>query len=845
MSRLPIYEVEGPILEGVRVCGRVVLRAPTGSGKSTQVPQMLLDGGVVPEGRIVVLQPRRLAARMLARRVARERGGRVGGEVGYQVRFEREVGNTTRIVYETDGIILRELLSDPLLRGVGAIVFDEFHERHLYGDMALGLALRLQQTERPDLKLVVMSATLEIERLSEVLSPCACVASEGRTYPVSIGYAGAGSGRQAPAVWEQAATEVGRLLVEEPSGDILVFMPGAYEIRRTIEALGRERAARGVELLPLHGELTAEQQDRAVSALPRRKVVVATNVAETSLTIEGVTAVVDSGLARKACYDPRRGINTLMVEPISRASADQRAGRAGRTQPGRCVRLWTEASHKRRDAGELPELLRVDLAQTVLQLRAMGVDRLESIFLLDQPDVAALARAEQLLQDLGACGSDGALTACGRQLLRFPLHPRVSRLLVAGEWYGCLPSACLLAALVEERGILVRRAGAAVEERRRDLRHGRDDSDLLLMVAVWHEVRRHGYARDVCEQLGVHGGAARRVEAMRDQLLRTARAAGLDVSVDHPTDVSLAKCVLAGFSDQVACRLGGGTAERCALVHGRRGTVGRESCVGNYPLLVAAGINEIGRAQGEADVMLSDVTAIEKEWLGDLYPEDLTEGRVVVYDTVLKRVRVEEQTLFRDLVIASSAGGEPTDEESAPVLAAEVLAHPQVLKSWDGKVESWICRVNLVAEHCAELGVPAIDDGGRDFLLEQVCMGLRGMKDVKRAEVWPVLRSYHSREQRAAVEAYAPERVRLSNGREPKVHYLPGQRPYIAQRVQELYDVMEVPSICMGRVPLLVHVLAPNQRAVQVTDDLAGFWETSYLQVKKDLRGRYPKHEWR
>jgi ATP-dependent helicase HrpB len=369
---------------------------------------------------------------------------------------------------------------------------------------------------------------------------------------------------------------------------------------------------------------------------------------------------------------------------------------------------------------------------------------------------------------------------------------------------------------------------------------------LLLIVAVWHAVHRSGFSHGLCDQLGVHGQSARRVGAMREQLLRNASAAGLDVSVDAPTDESLAKCILLGFSDQVAMRLGGGTAARCALVHGRRGSVGRESCVGtSYPLLVAAGIHEIGRGGGDAEVMLSDITAIEQSWLRELFPNDFVAQRVVQYDAVAKRVRTEEQTVFRGLVIHSVFGGEVQDEEAAPVLAGQVLQNPKVLKRWDTKVEQWIERVNLVAKHCPELGVAAIDDEGRRFLLEQVCLGLRGLKEVKQADVWPALRSYHSKEQRDAVQVYAPERVRLSNGREPKVHYEAGQHPYISQRIQELYDVTELPAICMDRLQLRVHVLAPNQRPVQITDDLAGFWERGYPQARKDLRGRYPKHEWR
>ncbi|HYP17938.1 MAG TPA: helicase-related protein, partial [Opitutus sp.] len=403
---LPIYELESAVAASLRAQGRLIVQAPTGSGKSTQIPQMLLAHGLAGEkGEVVVLQPRRLAARMLAKRVAEEMDSALGDVVGYQIRLESRVSAKTRIRFVTEGILLRQMSFDASLRGVSAVVFDEFHERHLYGDISLARAMQIQQTIRPDLKIVVMSATLDAGALKAYLAPCDVLVSQGRSFPVRIEYLPKTVNFEQEPVWEVAARECERIAASV-AGDMLVFMPGAYEISRTVQAVQGSRALRDFVCFPLHGELPPEQQDRAVARYDSRKIIVSTNVAETSLTIEGVTAVIDCGLARIARFDPHRGINTLLVEKISAASADQRAGRAGRTAPGVCVRLWTEREHGQRAPQELPEIRRLDLSEVVLTLKASGIEDIASFPWLEKPDAKALERAETLLADLGAVGGD-------------------------------------------------------------------------------------------------------------------------------------------------------------------------------------------------------------------------------------------------------------------------------------------------------------------------------------------------------------------------------------------------------------------------------------------------------
>src|SRR4030095_8410533 len=396
---LPIFEIEQPLLETLTTQKRLVLTAPTGSGKSTQVPQMLLDGGLLGNGQVTVLQPRRLPTRMLAVWVAQARGVKLGGEVGYQMRLDNVTSAATRLCYVTEGVLLRQMLGDPDLKGVSAIVFDEFHERHLYGDITLARALQIQESTRSALIILVVSATLDVATVEKYLHPCVVLSSQGRTYPVGIEYLSKPAGDR--PVWELAVKELQHLVGQHPQGDALIFMPGAYEITRTVQAT-RDTLGQEFVVFPLHGELTPRDQDAAVARYDRRKVVVATNVAETSLTIDGVRLVLDSGLARIPRYDPYRGINTLLVEKISRAAADQRAGRAGRTAPGHCLRLWTAHDHSARPAQELAEVKRLDLAEVILTLKAIGVSDVRTFRWLEAPDARALERAETLLTDLGA-----------------------------------------------------------------------------------------------------------------------------------------------------------------------------------------------------------------------------------------------------------------------------------------------------------------------------------------------------------------------------------------------------------------------------------------------------------
>ena len=842
-EQLPIYEIERDIIARLKADRRLILSAPTGSGKSTQVPQMLLQHGLLADGQVVVLQPRRLATRLLATRVAQELGVQLGQEVGYQIRFENVTSAKTRIRFVTEGVLLRQMIDDPKLRGVSALIFDEFHERHLYGDITLARALDLQEHHRPDLSLIVMSATLNAGELEKYLKPCATLASAGRMFPVETEYAAQPGYVDKRPVWEQAAEAFSAYVGNGGEGDVLVFMPGGFEISQTIEAIRHTSEAKGFILLPLHGELPPRDQDAAVARYEKRKVVVATNVAETSLTIDGVRLVIDSGLARMARYDSNRGINTLLIEKISQSSSDQRAGRAGRTAPGVCMRLWSREEHGHRLVQELPEVKRLDLCEVVLTLKASGVADLRKFRWLEAPDEQSLAHAEELLHDLGALDKSNSITAVGRKMLAFPLHPRYARMLLAAQEYGCVYQAALIAALTQGRDLLLRNMDRDTNSLREDLLGEKASSDFWLLMRAWNYAANNQFRVDACRKLGIHAVTARQVGPLLEQFLRIAAKEGLDVQPREVKDEALQKCVLIGFSDRVGRRVDQGTL-RCDLVHNRRGVRARESVV-QTPLVVVAEIREIETRDKELNTILSLATAIEAEWLREIFPDDIQSDLHVQYDATMKRVQAAELMKFRGLALSARRVEPPPADAAARILADEVIAGRLALPNWDHGVEQWLARLKFLGQHCADLQLPPITEEDRKSIIEQLCHGAVGYKDIKEREVKPVVMSWLSHAQRELLDKHAPERLALPNGRTPKVNYENGKSPFISLRIQELYDVNQTPKIALGRVPVVVHILTPGMKPIQVTQDLASFWREQYPKIKSELARKYPRHLWR
>lgn len=847
--RLPVHEIEADlkaaIAPGQR--DRVLLKAPTGSGKSTAVPGMLMDAGI--PGKVLVIEPRRMAARLLAGWVAKLRGASLGGEVGYAVRFDTKYGRDTRLIYMTDGVFQRWLQEDPQLTGVGAVVFDEFHERRLAVDVALGRCLDLQEATRPDLRVLVMSATLETRGLAEYLAPAKMLEAGGRTFPIEVAYRPerpkvndrrGGPPMETP-IWERIATVCKEALGMPEAGDVLCFLPGMHEIRKTVEALEYSSAFRNHDIFPLHGGLPPAAQEAAVSPGKRPKIIVSTNVAETSLTIEGVRTVIDAGLAREASFDPRRGIDTLLIRKISRASAEQRAGRAGRTGPGRAFRLWSESEHARREAFDAPEVRRVDLAEMVLLLKAADVKEVRKFRWLDAPLEESLVRAESLLHDLGALDAQGNLTDEGRAMAALPLEPRYSRLMLAGVEQGCVAEMAFIAAAVQGEGIFASKRGGIS---RKDFVFPGDGSDFEAEWRAFDSAAGMDFDGKRCGPLGIHGRGAREVAQGFDRLHRLALQRGWPwEGVDFTKRrEAVGRAMLASFSDRLAVRFSEATLA-CRVVGKRRGKLDDESAAKRADAFVAAEITEVeGR---EVIVQLKRATAIDPEWLKELFPEDFSFTNGASYDESRRRVVALKETKFRDLVLESKESDHGVNEDAAAeILAAKVLSGELILKNWDAAVDQWCARLDGLGKWMPELELPGWSEEDRAAAVAQICHGALGYKDIKERQVWPVLKDWLNGPQRAALDSYAPERITLANGQTPKVTYEAGKDPWIALRVRDLFGVWQTPTIANGRVPVLVHILAPNQRPWQMTKDLASFWANGYTQMKKEIAGRYPKHPW-
>lgn len=835
MQPLPIDPLLPQIVATLREARRLVLRAPPGAGKTTRVPAALLDAGLAGRRQVLVLEPRRIAARAAADFVARARGAEVGGEVGYRVRFERCGGPSTRLWFLTEGVLGRHLAGDPFLEDAGIVVLDEFHERHLQGDVALAVVRELQESVRPDLKLVVMSATLETEGLAAYLGGCPVLTSEGRTYPVRIEHAEPGDERTLAL---RAAAAARRLMIEEGSGDVLVFLPGASEIRKTAAAIEPLAVAHGFDVVPLHGNLPLEAQERALRRGPRRRIVLATNVAETALTVEGVTAVIDSGLARVARFDARRGIDALSVAAISRAAADQRAGRAGRTAPGRCIRLWPKAEHRARRAHETPEILRLDLSATVLELHAWGLRDVGGFGWLDAPPAAALSHAERLLVRLGAVSRESReVTDMGRRLLRLPAPPRLARIVVEAADLGHAGLGALLAALASERDILLeqRQLGRSAGDRWRS-----GPSDLELRAELFLEAARHGFAAGSCAALGLDRRSVHAVERARRQLCR---AAGVTPSLPDEIDGELARrSVLAGFPDRVVRRRQTGS-PRGVMVGGTGVVLSETSVVREAELFVAIEVDAGLRAmRSEAFVRLA--SAVERDWLEHLFPGSVHRQQELVFDEDRQRVVRRVRERYEDLVLNEQLSTEVDRSAAGEILARVARERPERVVPVGREEEAWLNRVRFLRRSMPELDLPADLHALRRETVAALCHGCASVGEVRKRDVLAALRGRLAPVQHLKIEHEAPAEIELPSGRRARIRYDPGRPPTVAARIQELFGLSATPRLAGGRVPLRIEILAPSQRPVQITDDLESFWLRTYPEVRKQLRARYPKHAW-
>ena len=841
IETLPIDSILPRLLEQLAESGSVVLKAEPGAGKTTRVPPAVLDAGLCllenkQPGQMVVLQPRRVAARAAAARMSEERGTALGADIGYQVRHEGKSSRQTRILVCTEGVFLRRLQDDPLIEDVAVVIFDEFHERSINSDLALALTAQVRRDLRQDLRIVVMSATLEATPISKFLDDCPSLESAGKTFPVSIDYLQFSS--NVPI--EKLASEEVEKILPRTRGDVLVFLPGVGEIRETRSILESRSALQDIDVMPLYGEMQLQDQLAVLRKGPNRKVVLSTNVAETSLTIDGITAVIDSGFARVNKFAPALGINRLALSRISKASAAQRAGRAGRTSPGECVRLWSEREHIALPDFDLPEIERVDLSECILQLLAWGEKDIESFPWFEKPSSVSIENALQLLELLDAT-RHGNLTELGRTMAKFPLQPRMARLLISGAEAGQLERAALCAALLSERTPF--RANDSVTP---GAHH--TDSDVLEQMRALESYETNGVKDSIMGS--IIPGAAKQILRSRTQLTRLLGESesvprlhsGIrpdsSVTATRPEDGddAILMAIMTAFPDRI-CKRRQRRERRAVMVGGRGVIVSEQSNILDCELFAAVDLIDLNKS----DLIVRRASSVERSWLPSSQIATTTE---VVFDSTREKVVAFKRTRFCDLLLEESVSSIPADVDPGKILAEAVVANYDLRTLIDESSSAYLNRLLCLRDWIPELEIPDFGSNPWESFLPALCCGSTCIEELKSKSMISAIQSQLTHDQLMSLDREAPEFITIPNGRKVRLLYEIGKAPVLAARIQELFGMLETPRIARSRVPLTVHLLAPNHRVQQVTDDLRSFWKNTYPQVKKDLKGRYPKHKW-
>jgi ATP-dependent helicase HrpB len=799
-SPLPIDAALPELTAALRAGNAAVLVAPPGAGKTTRVPLVLANEDWAKDRRILVLEPRRIAARAAAERMAATLSERVGETVGLRVRFGSKVSRKTRIEIVTEGIFTRLILDDPMLEGIAAVLFDEFHERSLDADLGLALARDAQQGLREDLKLLVMSATIDGARVASLLGGAPAIESEGRAFAVDTRYAG----RKPGAIEPQIADLAARAMRADP-GSVLVFLPGAAEIRRT-RTLLETRADATTDVVALYGALSGEEQDRAILPAPpgRRKIVLATSIAETSITIEGVRIVIDGGLARVPRYEPDVGVTRLETVRVSRAAADQRRGRAGRIEPGICYRLWDEPQTAALEPFARPEILAADLSSFALDLAAWGAPP-EKLSFLDPPPHAALAEAKALLAELGAIDGDGRITEAGRHLRRLPLPPRLARMVVDAAAAGEALQAAEIAALIGERGL------------------GGDDTDL--------RERLNGLHRD-------RSPRGRDVRAMAD---RWAEIANKSPPSHGNGELSVGALLALAYPERIAKNRGGGSGA-FLLANGRGGAVDPASPLAREPFLAVAeltGSATAGRILSAAPIALAEIEA--------RFSDRIDSREEIVFDAASLSLRGRRSRRLGGIVLADRPMPVIANEDTARQLADGIAATGLDRLPWTKALQQWRDRVMFLraseGDEWPDLSDPALAKSAQDWLAPALS-GKTAMAGLAAGELDEAVHNLLPWPLRHRLDAEAPTHFAAPTGSQVPIDYQAEGGPKIAIRVQELFGLDRHPAIAGGKIPLLIELLSPAHRPVQTTRDLPGFWRGSYAAVRTEMRGRYPRHPW-
>jgi ATP-dependent helicase HrpB len=809
---LPIDDVLPELRVALASRSSAVLQAPPGAGKTTRVPLALLDEGWLASQRIIMLEPRRLATRAAARRMAESLREPVGATVGFRVRRETRIDAHTRVEVVTEGVLTRMLHEDAALEGVGLVIFDEFHERSLNADLGLALSLETQSLLRPELRLLVMSATLDGVAIARLLDDAPVIASEGRTFPIETRYVPRRAGQ---SVEGAVASTVRRALTED-SGSVLVFLPGASEIQRAHALLKSSTLPSDARVIPLFGAMSAAAQDEAIVPAPTgmRKVVLATSIAQTSLTIDGVHVVVDSGLARVPAFSPRTGMSRLETVRVSRAAAEQRSGRAGRTAPGVCYRLWAAEEHAGLLERDRPEILQADLAPLALDLAVAGVVDAASLRWLDAPPAAALAHARELLMQLGALDAAHRITPHGRALASFGVHPRLAHMMLRGHELGFGATACLVAALLDERDPM---RGNVIAP----------DPDVRHRVAI---AEGHEHVSNVDRE------TVRRVRELARgwrAMLRVPREARAD---EHECGRALALA----FPDRVARRRAGAD-ERYVLRNGLGAVLPEGSSLTAAAFLAIA---ELGSQRPDAHIHLA--AALTRAEVDEMFGDDVHREDVVEWRTTERAIVAVRRERLGAIVLRETASPDPQPLAIADALLSALTTEQGLSLTWSEGASRVRARLAFLHRHVdgwPDVGDEALRTTAREWLLPHV-VGMRRREEVEALDLSALLLSRLSWRQRAELDELAPTHLEVPSGSHIRIDYSDPGAPVLAVRIQELFGLATTPRIARGAVPLTLHLLSPAYRPVQITRDLAGFWHNSYFEVRRELRGRYPKHAW-
>jgi ATP-dependent helicase HrpB len=835
---LPVAAQFDEIQRAWENCRHLAIKSPTGSGKSIGLPLLLVRKQLV-KGQILVVQPRRVAARLLARRVARLFGCGVGEDVGYQVRFENKVSPQTKIIYLTDGVLLQKFFSDPTLSRVGLIIFDEFHERSLQVDASFALAKRICLDQRPSLRLIVTSATLELPRIAEYLSDCGSIELFARSYPVEVAHC---SPNSREPIWKQVANHLKKLLCIH-EGDVLIFMDGAYEISRTIREINNSSWSSGIEVRGLYGEMRIEDQDLALTPSDRRKVIVSTNIAETSITVDGVTVVIDTGRAKKASFDQNRKVNVLLSLPISKSAAQQRTGRAGRTAPGYCLRLWGASDHDRRIEYEQPEIQRLDLSEICLKLSALGIPP-SSFDWFEFPPEPSLKSALSALLEIGALsGSGERISEKGIEMSKCSLHPRLALALIEGRDRDCLPAIALTFAMLENRGPLAgnRIASDYADRKWCEHREGDATSDLSVLLNAYVYAKAKHFSTDKCRDEGIHGLRCMEAEKIATQMCR--QIGWGEYSFKFPENDQYLKVLLETFPENLCLLKSRGT-NLYETIQGSRVHLSRNSVISGAEWVLPLRIIEKS-LDGRVALQMEWVSEIREDWIREVFGHRISEEKEVFLDLETRKVIRRKYSKISDQKFSIKESFDISEEEVSIAYANALACGDLVLKNWDAKVVRFLSRIEFLHNNFPEYEIVPLDQESINLVYHEICSGQTSWKSIRNQEVLPYLINAYGNDQLLVIDDTVPETIDLKNGKKPyRINY-DAQNARVSVRLQDLYDLTIHPLIAHGNYSLLVDILAPNGRSCQLTTDLPAFWKGSYLQIKKELSGRYPKHEWR